>query len=425
LAREKSIIVLLALFDEGAGGMDTRILSSKGVVAVGVGLAMLAVAGCGTVPERNPLPQTDGELASIPNLSSEARFWGDEVPDFWLEQMRTWTKEDIQAEMSAWIGGKHSYLAISGGGQDGAFGAGLLNGWTASGTRPEFLFVTGISTGALTAPFAFLGPDYDDELREVYTTLETEDLVEQRAWSVIATSDAALDTDKLRAVIANYVDEEMVRRLAEEHARGRRLFIGTTFLDAGRPVIWSITFIAASDYPDKTKLIGDILLASASIPGAFPPLLIEVEQGGERYDELHVDGGAASQVFVYPSAFDFSEILDRLEVTEPHRIYVIRNSKLAPDWKPIDPNIFEITATSISSLIRTQGMGDLNQIYLLAQRDGGEYRLAYVPEDFDVQPAEPFDKTYMNALYDLGYEMARNGYPWDTLPPAARTVEIE
>lgn len=384
-----------------------------------------ALAACGTIPNRNPLPQQGEALAEIPGLPPDARQWGDQTPELLLERLRTWTPEQMRAFIPSWYGQELNFLAISGGGQDGAFGAGLVNGWTESGRRPEFQIVTGVSTGALSAPFVFLGPDYDDELKEVYTTKSTADLVEIRPWTVIATGDAALDNDKLRGMIAHYVDDEMIRRLAEEHRRGRRLFVGTTNLDAARPVVWNITAMAASDYPDKKKLIVDVLLASASIPGAFPPVLVEVEVDGRTYDELHVDGGAVTQVFVYPTSLDFSQVLERLEVTEPFNIYVIRNSRLKPEWKPVEAGIFEITATSISSLIRTQGLGDLSSIYLLAQRDGGRFHLSYVPDDFDVDYDEMFDPDYMKALYQVGYDLGRQGGRWEDQPPATRTVKIE
>lgn len=389
-----------------------------------IGLGLL-VSACGTIPDRNPLPLDASENAGITDLPEDARFWGDEAPQFILKQLREASGDELGTRLPAWVGSDHHYLAVSGGGQDGAFGAGLLNGWTASGTRPEFLLVTGISTGALIAPLAFLGPDYDQQLREVYTTLSTEDLLDKRPWTMIVTSDAAVDTDKLRNIIAQFVDDTMVQRLAAAYDEGRRLFIGTTNLDAQRPVVWNITAIAASNYPKKISLIVDVLLASASIPGAFPPVLIEVESNGERYDEMHVDGGAASQVFVYPSALDLGSILEKLQVTEPPKIYVIRNAKIAPKWDPVEPSIFEIANTSISSLIRTQGIGDLYRIYFLAERDGAEYHLAYIPDEFDEESEEPFDIEYMTALYELGRSMAEDGYPWARTPPGAREAAIE
>jgi hypothetical protein len=374
------------------------------------------VAACGTIYPRNPVPQTDNRLAEIPGMEN-VRFWGDETPDFVINRMRNSSAVEIRAEQPGIVDIQHHYLAISGGGQDGAFGAGLLNGWSATGTRPEFTMVTGISTGALSAPFAFLGPDYDKVLTEIYTAFKSDDLVESRLWTVIATGDAAVDTAKLRALIDRYVDHTMLFRLSEEYRRGRRLFIGTTNLDALRPVIWNITAIANSGAPNARELIVDVLMASASIPGAFPPVFIDVERDGETYDEIHVDGGAVQQAFVYPSTIDWPAILEKLGTKGRPQVYIIRNSLLKPHWKPVEAGIFTLTKTALSSLIRTQGIGDLNRIYLVAQRDGADFNLAHIPDGFSHEPQETFDQAYMTALYDLGYAMAKDGFPWLTEPP--------
>jgi hypothetical protein len=231
-------------------------------------LVMLAVlvAGCSSLQERTPVPEPLMDGATVPDLPFNARFWGDTLPP-WMDDMQAQARKVASGpnRPSAWDEPQR-YLAISGGGPDGAFGAGLLNGWTAAGDRPAFTIVTGISTGALTAPFAFLGPDYDPVLEEIYTTYSTEDLVEQRTWLGIVTGDSAADTAPLFALIERYLDDEAIAKIAAANADGRRLFIGTTNLDAGRPMLWNITAIAASDAPEKARLIHEILLASASIP---------------------------------------------------------------------------------------------------------------------------------------------------------------
>ena len=150
---------------------------------------------------------------------------------------------------------------------------------------------------------------------------------------------------------------------------------------------------------------------------AFPPVLIKVEADGKTYDELHVDGGTASQVFLYPAELDWKRVLEKLEVPGRPAAYVIRNSRLKPDWETVKPKIIPIAGISISSLIRTQGIGDMYRIYLDCQRDGIDYNLAYIPEDFDRKPSEDFDAVYMGALFERGYQMAKDGYPWDKAPP--------
>ena len=314
-------------------------------------------------------------------------------------------------------GKPHTYLAISGGGANGAYGAGLLAGWTAAGTRPEFSMVTGISTGALTAPFAFLGPDYDDELKTLYTMTTTKDIAEEKGLIAGIFSDAMTDTRPLRALIERYISTEVIAAIAAEHRRGRRLWIGTSNLDVGRAVVWNLGAIAASDYAEKARLIHDVLQASAAIPVAFPPVLIPVEAGSRTYDEMHVDGGVSQQVFVYPAEMDWPRILSRLKAVGRPSVYVIRNAFLDADFNGVQRKVMPIAARSISSLIRTQGMGDLYLIYALCVRDGTDFKLAYIPSTFDEQAAEDFDPVYMGKLYENGYEAANNGYDWRTAPP--------
>ena len=379
-------------------------------------LALLLIAGCSTVPPRNAAPDAvypKVQIAGVP----DARFWGDQAPARADERIRGRSREELQATLPAMFGKTHNYLAISGGGPDGAFGAGLLVGWTEAGSRPEFQIVTGVSTGALTAPFAFLGSGYDDVLREVYTTISTKDILRKRWIGAILFEGAAAHSTPLLNMIREFVDEDAIQAIAAEHKKGRRLFIGTTPIDEMRPMIWDIGAIAASNRPDAKDLVHRIMLASASIPGAFPPVKIHVEAHGVTYDELHVDGGTTNQVFVYPPALDWREYLDMLEVKEKMNIYVIRNSQLIRTRKVIEASILPIAKQSIASLIRTQGIGDLNLIYLESRRDGGNFRLAFIPDEFDVQPEELFDKAHMNELFNLGYAMAKEGFPWLDRPP--------
>jgi predicted acylesterase/phospholipase RssA len=377
---------------------------------------LATLLGCATVPERTPLPLELTNKASIPGIP-DARFWGDEWPKFAMQMFETSSSAELREKFPGIYGKPHDYLAISGGGANGAFGAGLLVGWTAAGTRPEFTMVTGVSTGALTAPFAFLGSGYDDQLKRVFTTTTTKDIVKKRGLIAAILGDSVTDSTPLEELIAKYIDADMIEAIAREHRRGRRLFIGTVNLDAGRPVIWNIGAIAASDYPQKITLIHEILRASASIPVAFPPVVIPVTTDGKQYDEMHVDGGTGSQVFVYPAAVDWRQITQKLQVQGEPRIYVIRNSFLDPDYLGVKRNVFPIALSTINSLIRTQGIGDLYQIYALCKRDGNDFNLAWIPSDFTDKPNELFDPVYMKKLFDRGYQMALHGYPWQKAPP--------
>jgi len=377
---------------------------------------LLLSGGCASVPERHPLPLDLSNQATIPDIP-KLRFWGNEWPKFASERFETFTVAEFQEHYSGIYGQPHNYLAISGGGANGAFGAGLLAGWAASGTRPEFTMVTGISTGALTAPFAFLGAEYDDTLKELYTTKTTKDIVEKRGILTAAFSDSIADTAPLSRLIAHYITPDIVESIAKEHQRGRRLFIGTLNLDAARSVIWNIGAIAVSDYPEKNALIHKLMLASASIPVAFPPVVIDVSVNGKTYDEMHVDGGTGSQVFVYPAAADWRFITEKLKVKGKPQIYVLRNSFLDPDYHNVERVVLPIASRSIDSLIRTQGIGDLYQIFSLCKRDGNDFNLAYIPSDFTEKPTEAFDKAYMSKLYQLGHDLGQAGYDWRNEPP--------
>jgi patatin-like phospholipase len=371
--------------------------------------------GCASIKKRTPLPQDLSPVAQVPGIS-DVRMWGDEPPPY-TEEWMSMTQAELKARYPAMIRTSHNYLAISGGGAGGAFGAGLLVGWTAKGDRPEFSVVTGISTGALIAPFAFLGPDYDAKLKEVYTTSSTEDIIKKLPFFKIRSAAAVVSTEPLRKMLAKYVDQETMEAIAAEHRKGRRLLIGTTNLDAGRPVIWNIGEIAASGDPNALDLIHDVLVASASIPCAFPPVFIEVEAEGSRYDEMHVDGGATSQVFLIPTGLDWHRLEQKLEVQGTTGAYIIRNDRLEPDWQTVKPKLARIAGRSISTMIRNNGYGDMYRLYLETQQAGIDYNLAYIPSEFNEKSKEPFDQEYMGKLFDLGYRMALSGYPWEKTPP--------
>jgi hypothetical protein len=385
------------------------------IFSVIVVLAALMVSGCATVIERNPLPVEFKDTAQIPYIP-DARFWGDKLPPHILESLEEEKFQILLKEPEARYE-PINYLAISGGGGDGAFGAGLLVGWTQAGNRPVFRAVAGISTGALAAPFAFLGTEYDGLLRKLYTTTSTEKILKKRSLFSLFSADSITQRGPLRHIIEEAIDGAMLEKIAIEHNKGRRLFIGTTNLDAERPVIWNIGAIAASGGTDALKLVHDVLLASAAIPGIFPPIYFKVEANGQTYDEMHVDGGATSQVFLYPASLDLHWMEQQIGLEGDDHIYVIRNSRLEPEWTAITPKVVPIVERSVQSLIRNQGIGDLYRIYLGAQRDGLDYHLAHIPSDFYDRPKEQFDPEYMTKLFHLGYQLAKDGYSWKQTPP--------
>jgi predicted acylesterase/phospholipase RssA len=346
------------------------------------------------------------------------RYWvGKELEPFVRDMLEARKREALTLGVAEDQMPPSSLLAVSGGGDKGAFGAGLLCAWSESGTRPMFKAVTGISTGALIAPFAFLGPEYDHVLRTVYTSLRPEDIAVHRNVLAAIANDAMADNRPLWDQISRYADETLLQRVAAEHAKGRILLIGTTNLDARQPIIWNMGKIAASGAPGALDLFRSILLASAAIPGAFPPMMIDVEADGKRYQEMHVDGGASAQVFIYPArmrtvAAEMGQAMQR-DMT----LYVIRNSRLEADWEPVQRRTINIAGPAIGSLIHTQGLGDLNRIYIQAQRDGLDFNLAFIDSDFTVPHTTDFDPVWMKALFDYGAQQTRNGYPWKKFPP--------
>lgn len=381
-------------------------------------LVTLMVAGCASLERAAPEPPTlvdQSTVLGIPN----ARFYADtQAGALTQEALRAIERE--RALLPASAGARSglppaNLLALSGGSDDGAFGAGLLVGWTDAGTRPEFKLVSGVSTGSLIAPFAFLGSAYDPQLRAVYTGVKPPDIFEKRSLLTAVFHESFADTTPLYGLISRYVDETMMAAIAREYSKGRLLLIGTTNLDVQRPVIWNIGAIAASGKPGAIELFRKILLASAAVPGLFPPVLIDVEAGGQRFQEMHVDGGAVAQMFLYPATPRFQAGLRAL-VRERHA-FLIRNSRLDPDWAAVERSLFSITGRAISTMIHYSGYNDVFRIYTTTQRDGVDFNLAYIGSDFNAEHKVPFDQSYMRALFDYGYQRARVGYPWSKIPP--------
>ena len=407
-----------------------RSKSIKRLVILGyLFVSILLLHGCATVQVRNPLPanlEDQVEVSGFPNVRS----WAD-TPSKALNESAV---ESIKQEIAAFgldnLEKPVEFLVLSGGGENGAFGAGVLCGWTAADTRPNFKIVTGISTGSLIAPFAFLGPEYDSQLKTVYTTITDSDIFQKKSILTAFWRQSLYDTKPLADLIAKNIDEKVLAAIAREHKKGRRLLVGTTQLDAQRLVIWDMGAIATSGNPGALDLFRKILLASASMPAIFPPVYVTVTAGGTQYDEMHVDGGTISEQILYENALmpltQHKKALTSVVTNEKlmsaleHRsrtVYIIRNDQVKPDWADVKPRLGNIAGRAISTLVKTHGDGDLYRIYVLALRDGIDYNLASIPIDFNVPSQGMFDPVFMQKLFNLGYEMARNGYPWEKYPP--------
>jgi len=359
--------------------------------------------------------EADANVAGFPD---KVRYFPRDPGDIKLitkEVVDSWEKEKLYLHKQELP--PTAYLAISGGGDNGAFTAGFLNGWTKEGTRPQFKLVTGVSTGALIAPFAFLGPAYDDVLKSLYVNVSPKDIVVERGFYSILLEDAMNDSAPLWQLLETHVTQNMLDAIAAEYAKGRLLFLATTNLDARRPVVWNVTKIAASRQPGALHLIRKIMLASASIPGAFPPVMFDVEANGKTYEEMHVDGSTTAQVFVYWTGVQLKKMAEEHNAQRERRIYVLCNARLDPEWGEVERRTLPITLQAIVTMIEYHVIGDLYRIYDVTKRDGTDFNLAYIPATFRVPHARQFDTTYMRQLYAFGFGQAEAGYAWQKRPP--------
>ncbi len=355
-------------------------------------------------------------MLGIPN----ARFMPSDVDQLQQEFVAA-ARREIDVRQRAGLHGPlppMEMLAISGGGDDGAFGAGLLVGWTARGDRPNFKAVTGVSTGALTAPFAFLGPEYDPQLREVYTETTASDIFTPRGKLAAIFQDAMGDTAPLRETVSRLLDDHMVQRIGEEYQKGRLLLIMTSNLDAGQECIWNIGAIAASGKPEARELIIKILMASAAIPAVFPPVMIDLDVDGQHLQEMHVDGGVFAQVFLYPPGIDAAEASSMAGTVGRQRdAYIIRNGRLLSSGTSVERRTLPIARRAVSTMIASSGVNDMIRFYAVTRRDHVGYHLAYIGGDFTPPYKGPFDQDYMRSLFQYGFDQGRAGDEWKGSPP--------
>ena len=386
--------------------------------AAAVGIVSIGLTACLQGPPRDAVPEADApELAQVNGYPLDIRMWGDSVaafPEERLAQLRAQRIAAAKADPTIRVN-EINALTLSGGGSSGAFGAGVLSGWTETGKRPQFDVVTGISTGALIAPFAFLGPAYDDELTEAFTTISDKDIFERVGIRGVIDTGAFTSNAPLRKMLDKYLTENVIDQIAAEYRKGRRLLVGTTNLDADRPVIWNMGAIAASGRPDRSDLFKQVVLASTSIPGAFPPQHFKVMADGKSFEEMHVDGGVTTEVFLMPAGLSLRK--DPNGRMLKARLYVIRNGRTTPEYSVVKASLPAIAGKAIGSLIDTQAVGDLYRLYTISKRDGIDYNVIEIPPSFNVKAETPFDNFFMRELYKTGYEMGRKGIVWQKYPP--------
>ncbi len=372
--------------------------------------------GCSS-PERNAAQESE---LMYPLATAGLRYWDGESTEI--------TEHNIEQEYQSildsrarnnGVGSDIYHLALSGGGVNGAFSAGVLNAWTANGDRPEFDLVTGVSTGAIVSVFAYLGSDYDSTLKNYYTETPMSSLFQVKSiWSLLR-GEAVLDTAGFEDQVRSYIDADIVKQLAEQRAKGRLLVIGTTNLDNEKMSLWDVGKIAQVGSDEAITLIQNIIIASSSVPGAFPAKSIVIDDGQQRFEELHVDGGVSRQVFLVPQWAYYNLPFER----NPQHVFVIRNGLLKPHYQVTNNNLTDIGLRSISTIIRNQGIGDVEHIYHFAQHNQMSFRLAYIDNDFSKISDEAFTKEYMTSLYQYGYQKTRADSLWENVPPSLQHVQ--
>jgi hypothetical protein len=372
--------------------------------ALVVVVAMLSVCTGGEL--RTPYTESELQIA-VPMGIPAVRTWADAPLSVLGPQV---------AHLPIFNGsGEFSILALSGGGEHGAFGAGLLNGWSQSGQRPTFSIVTGISTGALMAPFAFLGSAYDQRLRALYTDMSFHGVLSGSPLMGFF-GEGLYNTRPLQRIADRQVDQTMLADIAAAHRQGRRLFVVTTNLDAQRPVLWNMGAIATSDRPGALELFRKVLLASATVPGLFDPVFIDAEANGHHFKEMHVDGGTSLQVLAIPLKLAAAGRLlapDR----PPGQLYIIINNILEPTFTVTKPKTLSITARAFNTLIKSDFYDTILGSYLFAKKQGLKFNLAYIPNTFKFKTHELIDPNYMTALFELGRANGLLGGNWQHLPP--------
>ena len=394
--------------------------------SLALGLAVAAaLCGCSTLP-RNPVPANQAGEATIPGMPDVRARAGRPAPAMerdYLLSLQQESPDDFPVAADGII--HYPHLALSGGGVNGAFGAGFLKGWTQTGTRPVFKIVTGVSTGALMAPFAFIGPQYDEALHKFYTSTTTANVFTERSRIVaLMRGDALADTAPLVDLIERYVDAGLLEQVALAHGQGRRLYMGTVDLDSRSFVVWNMGLIASRGDDAALALFRKVMLASSSVPIAFPPVMFEVEADGRRYDEMHVDGFVWANVFLNGGHFDPA----RLHATAgraPGRedIFIIHNGQLSAPPASATRSLRGIAVRTIDISGRAGIVGDLFREFTFAQRNQADFHWVTIGENVVLPDLTAFNPAEMASLYQAGYDAARAGPAWRTQPPGIRDAE--
>ncbi|AJJ71088.1 patatin-like phospholipase family protein [Yersinia pseudotuberculosis] len=392
-------------------------------IALLLGISFLAA--CSQLP-RNPVPVTLMPAAEIPGMPNIRAGAGHISAVFEADLLQSY-KDESKAMFRQADGTRvYPHLALSGGGPNGAFGAGFLNGWTETGKRPVFKVVSGVSTGALIAPFAFLGSDHDKALHDFYTTTTTRDIFHiNNLLFRLFFRESLADTSPLSQLIDGHITPQLLSEIAKAHKGGRRLYMGTVDLDSQRFIVWNMGLIASKGTPEALMLFRKVMLASSSVPVAFSPVFFDVVANGKHYDEMHVDGGVAARVFYNGGVYSSKVVRARAGLADSKEdIYIIHNGQLGPQPEPTPRLVRNIALRTLDSTSKAALVGDLYRIYAFSLAEQSGFHWITIPPDVDINGAEIFDPVKMERLYQAGYAEGLRGPEWSLRPPGSIEMEV-
>ncbi len=392
-------------------------------IALLLGISFLAA--CSQLP-RNPVPVALMPAAEIPGMPNIRAGAGHISAVFEADLLQSY-KDESKAMFRQADGTRvYPHLALSGGGPNGAFGAGFLNGWTEIGKRPVFKVVSGVSTGALIAPFAFLGSDHDKALHDFYTTTTTRDIFHiNNLLFRLFFRESLADTSPLSQLIDGHITPQLLSEIAKAHKGGRRLYMGTVDLDSQRFIVWNMGLIASKGTPEALMLFRKVMLASSSVPVAFSPVFFDVVANGKHYDEMHVDGGVAARVFYNGGVYSSKVVRARAGLADSKEdIYIIHNGQLGPQPEPTPRLVRNIALRTLDSTSKAALVGDLYRIYAFSLAEQSGFHWITIPPDVDINGAEIFDPVKMERLYQAGYAEGLRGPEWSLRPPGSIEMEV-
>jgi Patatin-like phospholipase len=360
------------------------------------------LSGCITLPRASFT--ADQQAAASPAGFSHIRYNEDDPA--LADMLRATLKPDDQGDVNT--------LAISGGGANGAYGAGLLYGWGKAGTRPQFQLITGISAGAMAAPLAFAGSKWDEQLRQTYLTGRTRNLLQSRGLLSLLTP-GLYSKAPLEDLVRAWVTDDLLRAIAAEHAKGRRLLVATTDLDTGQLVVWDMGAIATHPGPDARNLFVQVLVASASVPGVFAPTMIKVQSAGRDFEEMHVDGQADAAFFAIPQAM----LLARRPADErrPHHVFVIVNGQLNTAFAVTPVATMPILGRTVEAATKASIRSALITTLEFCRHNGCDLSVSTVPGTLK-DDALDFTDAHVQVLFSAGESAAESGHAWTTAAPA-------